>query len=193
MINNILENNAEIQLNIRNKIIYILKTILEQKYFQFDQQYYKQTERLAMGAPTSAIPTETFIQHMEHKHIYPILKTQGITAFYRYVDDISIMYDQNKTNIAQTLNEFNNIQPSIKFTIEKEQHTKINYLDITINGKEKRLQFPIYRKRTQTDIIIPNSSCHPYGHKLSDIKHIINRLHTYPITKKSKQEKHHTT
>jgi hypothetical protein len=28
-------------------------------------------------------------------------------------------YNQNKTNIEQILNEFNNIQPSIKFTIEK--------------------------------------------------------------------------
>jgi DNA-directed RNA polymerase subunit L len=46
------------------------------------------------------------------------------------------MYDQNKTNIEQILNEFNNIQPSIKFTIEKEQHTKINYLDITIHRKK---------------------------------------------------------
>jgi hypothetical protein len=31
----------------------------EQKYFQFDQKYYKQTEGLAMGSPTSAILAET--------------------------------------------------------------------------------------------------------------------------------------
>jgi hypothetical protein len=40
-----------------------------QNYFQFDQQYYKQTKGLAMGAPTSAILAEKFIQHMEDKHI----------------------------------------------------------------------------------------------------------------------------
>jgi hypothetical protein len=89
---------------------------MEQNYFQFYQQYYKQTERLAMGAPTWAILAETFIQHMEHKHIYPVLKTQQIIAYYRFADDI--IYDENKTNIKQTRNEFNNIQPSIKFTIE---------------------------------------------------------------------------
>jgi hypothetical protein len=68
-----------------------------------------------MGAPTSAILAETFIQHMECKHIYAILKTQEIITYYRYVDDI--ICDKNKTNIKQTLNEFNNIQPSIKFTV----------------------------------------------------------------------------
>jgi hypothetical protein len=96
---------------------------------------------LAMGAPTSALVPEIFIKHMEHKHLYPILKTQEIMTYYRYVDDILIIYDQRRTNIKQTLNEFNNIQPSINFTIEKEQHEKINYLDITIHRRNKRLKF----------------------------------------------------
>jgi hypothetical protein len=57
-----------------------------------------------MGIPTSAILAETFTQHVENKHIYPIVKTEEIIAYYRYVDDI--ICDQNKTNIEQTLNEF---------------------------------------------------------------------------------------
>jgi hypothetical protein len=64
----------------------------------------------------------------------PILKTQKIIAYYRYVDDI--INDQNKTKIEQTLDKFNNIQPSIKFTIKKEKHTEINYFDITIHHKK---------------------------------------------------------
>jgi hypothetical protein len=72
-----------------------------------------------MGAPTSAILAETFVQHMEHEYLYPILIAHEIIAYYRYVDDIFIIYDQNKTNTEQTLYEFNNIQPSIKFTMEK--------------------------------------------------------------------------
>jgi hypothetical protein len=47
--------------------------VTEQNYLQFDQQYYKQTEGLAMGAPTPAILAETYSQHTEHKQIYPIL------------------------------------------------------------------------------------------------------------------------
>jgi hypothetical protein len=42
----------------------MLKTVTEQKYFQFDQQYYKQSEGLAMGAPASALLAETYIQYI---------------------------------------------------------------------------------------------------------------------------------
>jgi hypothetical protein len=93
---------------------------MEQKHFQFGQQYYKQTKRrLAIGAPTSTILAETYLQHMENKQIYPILIKQQTSCF-RYVDDIVIIYDQNKTNnTEQTLDEVNKLQPSTKFTIEK--------------------------------------------------------------------------
>jgi hypothetical protein len=104
--NNILENDIEIQSNIQNEIIYIKNIIMKQNYFQFDKQYYEQTEGLAMGAQTSAILTEIIMQHMEHKYIYPILRTREIIAYYRHVDDnILVIYDQIKTNIEQTLEE----------------------------------------------------------------------------------------
>jgi hypothetical protein len=72
-----------------------------------------------MGAPTSAILAETYIQNMERTQINHILKAQQIIAYFRYVDDILIIYDNKNTDINQTLNEFNNLQPTLKFTIEK--------------------------------------------------------------------------
>jgi hypothetical protein len=60
IINNILKTNPEIAETKQKEIIHILKTVTEQNYFQFDQQYYKQPEGLAMGAPTSAVLAETY-------------------------------------------------------------------------------------------------------------------------------------
>jgi hypothetical protein len=94
---------------------------------------------------------------------------------------------KEKTNSEKTRNDFNNIQPSINFTIEKEKQKNSNNLGIKIHLKGKQLEFSIHRKPAQTDIIIPKSSCHPYGHKLSSIKYLLNRLITYLITKKAKQ------
>jgi hypothetical protein len=62
------------------------------------------------------------------------------------------IYDQNKTNVEQTLKEFNNLQPSIKFTIEKESHEDIHFVDLTIHRKDEKLEIS-----TQTDVIIPNT------------------------------------
>jgi hypothetical protein len=95
IIKKILENNNEIEKNIQKETVHILETIIEQNYFQFDQEYYKQTGGLAMAAPTSSTPSEIYIQHMEHTQIYPIL-IQHKTAYLIYVEDKLIIYDQNK-------------------------------------------------------------------------------------------------
>jgi hypothetical protein len=116
----------------QEEIINILKLMLEQNYFQFNQQYYKQAKGLAMGTPTSAILAEVYIQQIKHKKLYPILKKHQIIGCFRYIDILKI-YNQNKTNIEETLTEFNKETTSIKFTIEKEQHNSINFLDLIIH------------------------------------------------------------
>jgi hypothetical protein len=58
---------------------------------------------------------------MKHTQIHPIKFKQQIIGYFSYVDNIFITYsfDQNNTIIEHTLNEFNNIQTSTKFTIGK--------------------------------------------------------------------------
>jgi hypothetical protein len=57
---------------------------MEHNYFQLDQKYYKQTEGLARIAPTSGILAEIFIQHAEHKHLYPIYNMQNISIYTQF-------------------------------------------------------------------------------------------------------------
>jgi hypothetical protein len=142
-----------------------------------------------MGAPTSAVLVETYIQNMEHKQIYPILIKHQIVGYFRYVDDILMIYNQRITNIEEILMEFNKQQPKVKFTMEKEQHNSINFLDITMHLRKGKVEFAMYRKHTHTDIIIPDDSCHPQEHRTASINYLMNRLHTYPITNKAKNKK----
>jgi hypothetical protein len=93
IIKKILEDNNEIKKNIQGKTIHILETIIEQYYFQFDQEHYKQTDGRARGVSTSSLLAETYIQHIEHTQIYPILIQQQIIAYFRSVDDTLIIYD----------------------------------------------------------------------------------------------------
>jgi hypothetical protein len=51
--------------------------------------WYKQYNGLAMGAPTSAILSETFMQCLEHTVIVDILKKYQIIDYYRYVHDVN--------------------------------------------------------------------------------------------------------
>jgi nucleoside-specific outer membrane channel protein Tsx len=70
-----------------------------------------------MGAPTSAILAEVFILYLEHTTIIDILTKFQIIDYYRYVDDILIIYNTRTPNIDNTLCEFNKIHPKIKFTM----------------------------------------------------------------------------
>jgi hypothetical protein len=85
-----------------------------------------------MGAPTSAVLAEAFIQHLKHTRIVDILKKSQIIDYHRYVDDILIIYNTRTTNINNILEAFNKMHPKFKFTIEKEINNKINFQDIFI-------------------------------------------------------------
>jgi hypothetical protein len=65
-----ISNNTQIQVNIRKEMTYILKKVMEQNYFQFDQKYCKQTEGLAMGAPTLALVVQIYIYNILNTDIY---------------------------------------------------------------------------------------------------------------------------
>jgi hypothetical protein len=143
-----MDNNLE-NVETNKTEINMLRTIMEQIYFPFDQQYYRQTEWLSMGAPTSAILAEAYLQYVEHKQLYSILMKCQIIGYCRYVDDILMIYNQKKTNTDESSAEYNKQRTNTKFIIEKEQHESIYFLDRTIYRKRTELEFAIYRKYTQ--------------------------------------------
>jgi hypothetical protein len=76
----------------------------------------------------------------------------------------------------------------MKFTLEKEENNKINFLDITIAKDCDGLSFEMHRKPTTTDLIIPNDSCHPRKHKAAAIRYFCDRMRTYKLTPESRQK-----
>jgi len=170
------------------EITRIAQTLVEQNYFQFQDSIYVQNEGLDMGAPTSSIQSEVYLQYVENTTIYELLIKHKVEGYFRYVDDILMMYKDDKTYIRKVLEDFNDLVPSLKFTLEKEQNNQINFLDITINKNQDGLSFEIYRKPTATDIIIPNDSCHPREHETVAIRYYCNRLETYKLTPGSRQK-----
>jgi hypothetical protein len=71
-----------------------------------------------MGALTSAIVEETYIQNIKHKQIYPKLIKHKIIVHYRYVNNILLINDKKETNIDKTLIVFNKQQLNMKLNIE---------------------------------------------------------------------------
>jgi hypothetical protein len=52
-----------------------------------------------MGAPSSAILFEIYLQHLKHTEIINILIQNNIFGYFRYVDDILIAHNKELTDI----------------------------------------------------------------------------------------------
>jgi hypothetical protein len=133
---NILQNIMEAQwvdTGYIKHILTLVQVVLGQNYFRHENELFQQIEGLAMGAPTSSLLSEVFLQSLEHNSIYNILVENKIVAYFRYVDDILIVHDNQETDIAHMLLLFNNLYPNLTFTMELEEDMKINFSDLAIH------------------------------------------------------------
>ena len=88
--NQLLKNNDK---HKTKQIIAILKTILAQNCFTFQDAIYQPNKGVAMGSPISDTMAEIFLQDIENRHIKLLPDSKNITFYTRYVDDIFIIYD----------------------------------------------------------------------------------------------------
>lgn len=112
--------------------------LMENCYFTFDKQTYRQKDVTPMGSPVSPALAELVMEYVE-REAWNIAKEAQITpAFYhRFVDDSITTVPSRKLEVL--VNIFNSICPSIKFTHEKEERGSIPFLDVLLlrrdNGK----------------------------------------------------------
>jgi len=116
--------NNYIDENMTRDLTKLAKTLITQNYFRFENMIYLQPDSLAMGAPSSSTLSEFYLQHVESHKIYSLLLNHKVEGYFRYVDDILIIYNEDNMNIYTLLNHFNNISPKLKFTIEKKEKKK---------------------------------------------------------------------
>jgi hypothetical protein len=137
------------------ELIKLAWTILKQNYFQLSDDMYTQTEGLAVGAPSSSMFSRLYLQYLEYTKILNILLQHQLTGYFRYVDDILLIYNMQTMNIYDVLTQFNQIHRKVQFTLEEETDHHIHFLDVTIIRNNKKVQFNIFQKPTTTDAITP--------------------------------------
>jgi hypothetical protein len=156
-------------------------TITIQNYFTHNGNIRIQNDGLTIGAPSYGLISELFLQQMQHLHLAYLTTKLKIIDYFRYMDDILLIFDSNHTDIQTIFNDFNVLHPKLKFTAEIETGCMINYLDITIHRTPTDWKMSIYRKPTFTNTIIPYTSNHPTQHKFAVIRFLYKRLHTYDL------------
>lgn len=162
----------------------MVEEITKQNYFEWNGKTYCNPKGLPMGGPLSALLAEIYLQQFEKNNILtPTNPHHRKILFYRrYVDDSFIVFKGTKRQANVFLKYLNNIHNSIKFKMELEDNNCLNFLDVKITKvNNSNYEFGIYRKPTQTDLVIPKNSNHPYQYKLSAFRSMIYRLLTYNL------------
>jgi len=77
-------------------VLYLFKIILKQNYFQYNNQSYQPNNSIAIGLPISGTLAEIYLQYLEEIFVKHCLENKEITYYKRYVDNLLIIFDQNK-------------------------------------------------------------------------------------------------
>jgi hypothetical protein len=110
-------NNPE----VTQQRIELLRLILSQNYFAFQDKIYQPQKGISMGSPISSIMAEIFLQHLEEQCIKQLLDSRNIIFYTRYVDDILIIYDSNKIQPKLFETHIHQIHSSIKLNRTQEK------------------------------------------------------------------------
>ena len=126
-----LEKNNKLKKDEIKNFVKLVKMIINQNYFVYENHHYENKNGLAMGAPLSSILSEMYLQHLEENFILTTKNPfiQHIKYWYRYVDDVICLFVGTARQIGQLLAYINSINSDIKFTKEIENKGEINFLD----------------------------------------------------------------
>ena len=142
-----------------------------------------------MGSPIYSTLAEIYLQYLEEIYVKHYLENKEITCDKRNVDDLLIIFYQNKTN-ADTIHSMINysyIDKHVGFKFSQEKNNTINYLDLSVNRIANSIELNIYRKPTYIDITIHFTSNHLFDQKLAAFIFYINRMTIMPITEQTKK------
>jgi hypothetical protein len=83
----------------------------EAKYMRISAIIFKRINSLLFLSPTNISSTiaEVYIQFFEKLFIKQWIESGDMSYYKRYVDDILIIFDQNKTSENSNMNHMNNI------------------------------------------------------------------------------------
>ena len=188
-------NNWLKSLNIEEEVVeeymILLKLCTSQNSFQFQDNVYSQNEGTPMGNPLSCFIANFFMSRLETQA--KSLMNYFPRIWIRYVDDVFAIFDKNQ-NLQVFVNQLNTFHQSIKFTFEVETNNSLPYLDILLskNMETNFIEYNIYRKDTSNYRYIPSDSYHPPQQKRAVFHSLIHRLLNTPLSIDNYNKEVHT-
>ena len=152
-------------------IIGIIKFLMDNTFFQFDNEFYQQTYGSPMGSPVSPIFADIVMTDLEEECINKLSFKPII--YKRYVDDTLICIPANE--LHEVIKLFNSYHPRLQFTHEVEVDGKINFLEVSLIRKGNKIITDWYRKHTFSGRFLHFKSSHPIEQKRAMIFTLVDK------------------
>ena len=147
-----------------DSLVELTECVLKNNYFEHNSRVFRQLKGTAIGTKMAPSYSILFMGELEEN----ILEKCELKPFiwWRYIDDIFMIWEHGEEKLKEFLSFLNNCHPSIKFTYEY-SYEKINFLDVTVLKHNNKLLTDLYVKPTDTHQYLEASSCHVYHVKKS--------------------------
>ena len=157
----------------KDEVMQLLKLVLENCVFTFQDKFFKQLHGTAMGSPCSPVVANIYMEYFENMALGPELPIP-VKDWKRYVDDVFSIIPKGSWD--KMLQYLNSIDPHIKFTIEQPNEERgISFLGTFPKPQGKDIAVAVYRKPTHTDRYLDFHSSHPVSAKRAVVRALMDR------------------
>ena len=157
----------------------VLKNMLihcSEPIFLYKQEVYKQSDGVAMGSPLAPLLANWFVSKIE-KNILSDIRHRRYkpTLYRRYVDDVFAVFRSHKDR-DEFFEVLNKAHKNLKFTMESSTtNNMLPFLDISISIQNETFTTKVYRKPSNTHILMNYKCVAPTKWKSSLVKCLLNK------------------
>ena len=138
--------------------IQLLKLCVNDNFFEFNKEFYRQKNGIAMGSPLSPVLANIYMEYFEST-LLPTLNNQPV-FYVRYIDDIFALVDMDQNNDI-FVGRMNTLAPTIQFTYELEHNGELPFLECRVMRHTYGFKFDVYRKPSNAGMHLHFFSHHP--------------------------------
>ena len=143
--------------------------------FLYGNNVYRQKDGVAMGSPLAPLLAEWFVAKIERK-IFQMDISYKPLFYKRYVDDIFAVFSSAE-NCDKFYGLLNDAHHNLEFTMETTTAGSLPFLDIEISINDGKFDTKVYRKPTNTGILMNFNSNAPMKWKKALIKYMLLRAY----------------
>ena len=143
----------------------LAECVIKNNIFEHNNRFFKQKQGTAIGTKMAPPYAILFMADLEEK----FLESSPLKPYvwWRYIDDIFLIWEHGKENFLKFLDSLNNCHPTIKFKAECISKDRVNFLDVDVIRCGERLTTDLYVKPTDSHQYLHASSCHVFHSKSS--------------------------